>query len=91
MAENSSHAPGSNIGSNDGGVRQRKGMAGGGSAMAGGSFGIDSLPGTRTAGNHGRGRDDGARLGDGERAGGPSIAMGKGQMSATRHSDHGAH
>lgn len=83
MAENRSHAPGTEIGSSTGGINMHKVIAGG----AGADFGIGPLPGTnKIAGRKG---DTGRVMPDSERCSG--ISMGRGSMDATRHSDHGPH
>lgn len=91
MAENRSHAPGNEI-SGEGATRQRHMMGEGKGAMAGGNFGVGSLPGTHIAQNHGAHvAHDGIHMDDGARSGPPSISMGKGMMDATAHSHHGPH
>lgn len=91
MSESSSHAPGHEIRGEGGSVRQRNRMGEGDGPMKGGSFDVDSLPGTSVARNHGKGRDDGKTLSDNERAGPPMLKQGKGTMAATAHSYHGSH
>lgn len=92
MPENRSHAPGNEIGGEDGAVRQRNRMGQGGGAMKEDSFGVGSLPGTKIAMNHGAHMPhDGVHLDDKKRSGPPAIDMGKGMMDATAHSHHGPH
>ena len=91
MSESSSHAPGHEISGEGGPTRQRHMMGEGKGTMGEQSFGVGSLPGTSVAQNHGKGRDDGKTLGDGERSGPPALKMGKGTMAATAHSHHGDH
>lgn len=92
MAENASHAPGSEI-SGNGGMRQRAGM-GMGKGPMGGDFGVQSMAEGNMSGgqNHGAHmKHDGVHLGDGERSNPPGIKMGSGKMDATAHSNHGPH
>lgn len=92
MPENSSHAPGTNIGRDDGAIRQHQGMAQSGNVMSGGNFGVGPLPGTKIAQNHGAHvRHDGIVHRDADRANRPNMHMGKGNMAATAHSMHGPH
>ena len=92
MPENSSHAPGHEISGEGGAVRQRHRMGEGGGAMPRQSFGVDPLPGTKTARNHGAHMaHDGVTFEDGERSGPPMLNQGKGNMAATAHSRHGPH
>ena len=62
MAENASHGPGSD--SDYGGERQRHMMGEGKGTMAGGDFGVGSIPGTRKIDG---GMPNGTILSDGER------------------------
>jgi hypothetical protein len=92
MPENRSHAPGHEIGMEDGAVRQRNRMGQGGGAMKEDSFGVGPLPGTHIAMNHGEHMPhDGVHLHDDHRSGPPSIDMGDDMMDATAHSHHGPH
>lgn len=92
MSENSSHAPGREISGEGSAVRQRHSMGEGHGAMSGDSFGVGSLPGSRTAGNMGAHMPhDGVHLHDHDRAGPPTIDQGAGNMGATAHSHHGPH
>jgi hypothetical protein len=92
MPENSSHAPGTEARGESGPTRQRHMMGKGESPMAGGSFGVGSLPGSRSAQNHGSAAPhDGVMLHDDHRSGPPGIDQGAGNMRATAHSKHGPH
>jgi len=91
MAENSSHAPGNEI-SGKGSTRQRNQMGMGDGPLAGGSFGIGSLPGTHHLDGMGSHMPhDGVMLHDEHRAGPPALHQGDDAMHATAHSRHGPH
>lgn len=92
MPESAGHGPGHEITGEGDSVRQRHRMGEGRGTMAGDSFGVGPLPGTRTAQNHGaHAGGDGKHLADNERSGPPGIKMGSGSMAATAHSHHGPH
>lgn len=92
MSESASHAPGREISGEGGAVRQRNRMGTGHGAMHGESFGVGSLPGTRTTHNQGDHMPhDGVMLHDHHRANPPAIHQGDGNMHATAHSHHGPH
>lgn len=92
MAENASHAPGHEIGREDGAIRQRQRMGQGGGAMAGGNFGVGPLPGTHITHNQGEHMPhDAVMLHDQHRSNPPNMHMGDGNMHATAHSHHGPH
>lgn len=94
MAENSSHAPGSEIRGEGGAVRQRNRMGTGGGAMGGDNFGVQSMSAGNMAGGQNHGSHvahDGIHLGDHERSNPPGLKMGSGNMHATAHSHHGPH
>lgn len=93
MPENSSHAPGHEISGEGGATRQRHRMGEGGAPM-GGNFGVMPFHEANRVGGpmHGDHMEhDGVHLADHERANGPNMDQGKGQMTATRHSHHGPH
>jgi len=89
--ENSAHAPGNLINSDDSAIRQHVRMGEGKGAMAGGSFGVGPLPGTRRIPMNTHVPHDGMHLADHERANPPTLDMGKDNMGATAHSHHGPH
>jgi len=90
VPENASHAPGTEA--HETGIRQRQRMGRGEGPMAGGSFGVGSIPGTHVMHSHGEHMPhDGVHLADHERAGPPMLHQGKGNMHATAHSNHGPH
>lgn len=86
-----SHGPGHLI-TDDGGIRQHKGMAMTGKvgSVGGGDFGVSEYPGRRKI-EHPEGPPDADMLSDHERAGPPGIHMGSSSMDATAHSKHGPH
>jgi hypothetical protein len=92
MSESAMHAPGHDIGKEDGAIRQRQRMGQGGGAMAGETFGVGPLPGTHITHNQGEHMPhDGVHLHDQDRAGPPPLYQGDDQMHATAHSHHGPH
>lgn len=75
------------------GIRQRKGMAMGGKAESGGSFGVEAFHGMNggPVKHPDADMDTGRHMHDGARAIGGSVARGAGSMPAQRHPDHGPH
>lgn len=73
------------------GIRQRKGMAMGGNAESGGSFGVESFGSVNGGHTHPDAGMSHAPMPEGSRSISGNVRRGGGMMPAQKHPDHGPH